>query len=207
MVVFNPYSITSVSFFTHSAQDVCPPAEYQPENCRTCCCKSSDNVDFYHPEAAYQPECGATDNAEYKISLIPTISPLCHYDYPFTDGIDAAYFSDLLVTSHGPFQGFDACLDVIFENIFNYLVRTEEVSMSIREFLASETSDGIIRDFILSTDVLEPGNMKRRSGFIDVSPTYPFLTLISKLASIQYWITTSNDFLHLLDIIVAIRAR
>ena len=176
--------VSKQGFFPRTAGDVCPPAEHQPVNCRTCCCKSSDNVDFYHPEAAHQPECAALNDAKYKVSLVPTISSRCHHNYPFTNGIDSAYFSDLAVTSHGAVRLFDACVDEIIDNIFNYLTRTEEALLPTEELLAQETKDGILRDYIFSTDALEPGNMKRRSGSIFVSPTHSFLTLMSKLVSI-----------------------
>ena len=48
------------------------------DHIRTCCCKTSDNADFYHPDTAIQ-QCSATEVAEYKVSLIHIIKrPINH---------------------------------------------------------------------------------------------------------------------------------
>ena len=161
-------------------RDVCPPVDDQPYNCRTCCCKSSENVDFFHPGAANQTVCGATESAKYKVSLVPTMNQICHPNYP--GGVDSLYFSDLLVTSHHPFQLLDTCGGVARgSNVFDYLVRTEEVLTFIIDHLRERVIEGDIGDFYLSPDTLERGRRKRRVAIIEVLPRISYVTLISKL--------------------------
>ena len=118
------------------------------------------------------------------MSLIPSISSICHPYHPFTDGVTNAYFSDLLLTSHGPAQVFDACVNHIFNNALLYLVKTEEILEFTIQFLARETMEGILNDYYLDSDTLESGSRKRRSALIDVSPQTPFLSFFSKLVGI-----------------------
>ena len=178
-------SESKYQFLLPAAQDVCPPLEYRPERCRTCCCKTSDNADFFHPEVASQPKCTATDVANYKVSLIPSISPVCHEDYPFVGGVDNAYFSDLLITTHPGVQIYDSCGDNIFPNPARYIEMTEEILPIVRGALEQEVADGILHDYYLGSRVLEPAKRKRRSARVGVSPSMPFMTLISKLVNTE----------------------
>ena len=155
---------------------MCPPAQYQPKNCRTCCCKSSDNVDFYHPETAYQPECGATDNAEYKISVIPTISPLCHYDVDFPISGGLAYFTDPKMTSHHGEQHYTKIVDAEFLNF------TDAYNVWLEFHFESEVEQGIIHDFSVPCVGLDcPEDSKRSVGYLDLSPYSRYISMISKL--------------------------
>ena len=156
--------------------DVCPPVEDQPKNCRTCCCKSSNNVEFYHPEDPSHTECGASENAMYKVSLIPTISTSCHPRYPFENGSNAAYFSDILIGSHGPARLIDTCVRDYSDNVLNYLLNTEEVLGSSENIFAEG-----FEDMYLSPEALERVRRRRRSALIEVSSTKSHITLISKL--------------------------
>lgn len=164
--------------------DVCPAVEDQPRNCRTCCCKSSNNVEFYHPENPPQTVCNASENAQYKVSLIPTISASCHPHYPFEGGRNAAYFSDILIASHLPLRLIDTCVRNVSTNILNYLVDTEE-ALGSSEDLFAEGYDNVIHDHYLSPETLERGNRRRRSGIIEVSSEMSHITLISKLVCIN----------------------
>ena len=164
---------------------MCPPSEDRPRNCRTCCCKTSDNADFYHPDTAVQ-QCTATDVADYKVSLIPTISSACHSSYPFFGGgVKSSYFSDLLLATHGPVQVFDSCGDNIFERLRNYITSTEEQVEFTISTLDSEVEKNVLFSYYLRASVLERGNRNRRSARINISPSRPFLTLISKLVRLD----------------------
>ena len=166
-----------------AAQDVCPPLEYRPERCRTCCCKTSDNADFFHPEVASQPKCTATDVANYKVSLIPSISPVCHEDYPFVGGVNNAYFSDLLFASHTPRHVFDSCGGEPVESVADYLMRTGEIYQETVDHLENLITNNSVFDYYVSTAVLEQAKTKRRSARIYFSPESSYLTLIVKLVS------------------------
>ena len=178
---------------------MCPPAENRPENCRTCCCKASDYAEFYHPNAASQPKCTATEVADYKVSLIPSINSVCHSSYPFFGGVRNSYFSDLLLTTHGPGRVFDSCGDRVLPNVLNYLLRTEELLPTTRALLKSEVEEGIIHDYYLGPRVLEEGKRKRRSARIDVSPSAPYLTFISKLVRLDFVAKHWSCGMHLLS--------
>lgn len=168
-----------------AASDVCPPSEDRPENCRTCCCKASDNADFYHPDTAAQQRCTATGMANYKVSLIPSISTICHSGYPFVSGAaTSSYFSDLLLTVHNPVQVFDSCGGQVKDGAYQYISRTEDLLPTIRDRLDSEVDAGDIENFHLGRNVLERGKRKRRSARINVTPSAPYLTLISKLVGV-----------------------
>jgi hypothetical protein len=113
-------------------------------------------------------------------TLIPSISGVCHPDYPFVGGLDAAYFSDFLLTSHEPDTGFDSCGGNPFQNLVTFfLAMTDEDRY--REMLESEVKEGIIYDFYLGEKLLARGNRRRRSARIKVSPEASHLSVSSKL--------------------------
>ena len=163
---------------------MCPPAEDQPLNCRTCCCKASDNVDFFHPNSTAEPKCTATDIADYKVSLIPSITNACHAGYPFVGGVGEAYFSDFIVASHLVFQDFDSCGDNVIDEARDYLEGTEETLQSLRDSLDRDVEDNVVYDYYLGSNVLERQKSKRRSTRINLSPSVHYLSLVSKLVSI-----------------------
>ena len=169
--------------FNSAASDVCPPSEERPSNCRTCCCKTSDNAHFYHPDSIPEHQCTATEPADYKVSLIPSISNVCHNTYPFFGGGGAknSYFSDLLLATHGPVNNFDSCGEQMSSDVREYIVSTEHLLPVIRRNLELQVDSGILGSYYVGSKVLERGQPKRRSGRIDVFPWAPYLTLISKL--------------------------
>ena len=168
---------------------MCPPLEDRPGNCRICCCQTSDNADFYHPDTAIQ-QCTATEVADYKVSLIPTINSVCHSSYPFFGGgVTSSYFSDLLLTTHAPVQVFDSCGENIFQNTRNYITSTEEqVEFTIGILDSEVEKDDVLFSYYLRASVLERGNRNRRSARINMSPSQPYLTLISKLVRLDTYI-------------------
>lgn len=164
--------------------NICPPSEHFPTNCRTCCCKSSDSVEFHHPNnGVTESVCGASENAEYKVSLIPSISDICHPNYPFVGGTESSYFSGLSIMSHAPYPVFDKCLKNTRSQIFDVISNTENKLMEFRDLLAHELEDGHIYSYHMATNILEKVQKKRRSGRINVSPTNSHVSFFSKLVS------------------------
>jgi hypothetical protein len=99
----------------------------------------------------------------------------------FGGGVKSSYFSDLLLTTHGPVQVFDSCGDNIFEGLRNYITSTEEQVEFTISTLDSEVEKNVLFSYYLRASVLERGNRNRRSARINISPSRPYLTLISKL--------------------------
>ena len=137
-------------------------------------------MDFFHPGATQIP-CGATNNAEYKVSLIPNISPTCHPNFPFVGGINSAYFTGLLLRAHQPGRGVNKCITGSPPISISYILytRVEE----IRELMKLRIADGTVFDAFLADDVLDRTKRKRRTGSIRLSPIHSHVTLISKLVS------------------------
>ena len=166
-------------FQFHTARDVCPAVADQPEDCRTCCCKSSDNVDFFHPGGNTRTECRAYESAEYKASLIPTINPICHPDFSFEGGVDDSRFSGLLLLSHRADRFIDKCsTDIELNGIYQFIVNTETVLRG-RKWHSLESDR--IHDYFLDEEDFEDDDdddddecpeveRKRKVGYIDVSP-------------------------------------
>lgn len=153
--------------------------EHQPEDCRTCCCQSSSSVsvNFFRPYAASQTECSATDNAEYKVSLIPTISDICHPNLPFPGNSD---FSELLLVSHPGYQLFSRAITET-DDLYPYILYTEQALPFVEVALEEELQQGIIHDYFVP-NTAEPGDdSKRRVGEIEVTPSNRYVSMISTL--------------------------
>ena len=164
---------------TNSAGDVCPHVDDQPENCRTCCCKASPGVDFYHPYSAYLTECGARDDAEYKVSLIPTFSDVCHPELPFPGNSE---FSDLLIFSHHEYQVFSRAVTEI-DDFYPYILYREFVLGAVEVEFEEEVQLGTVHDYFLPDTITEQTDMKRKVGDIKVTPYDRYVSLISTVVS------------------------
>ena len=91
--------------------DACP-ADAPIQECSTCCCESSDNVEFYDPDAP-EPECTAPP-ALYEMTFVTTWTEVCQPDYYFGD--DSQWASPI-VTSHSPvYRLWDACMDMVTDD-------------------------------------------------------------------------------------------
>ena len=150
----------------------------QPENCRTCCCKSSENVEFFHPEAAPERECGASDDALYKVSLVPSISYVCHASYPY---VDIAVFSDLFIVSHFGYFVFNKTVTEDTD-IYTFIVDTDRVLPTLQDLLDYEIEHDLIHDYVLP-DEEACEDRRRRTGVINVTPYMRYMTLVSILVS------------------------
>ena len=75
-------------------------------NCPTCCCDSSENVEFYNPRRP-EPKCVAPP-AVFSVRFVSTWSRACHPDYYFS----TAHWSPPTGASHNTaYQMWDACMD------------------------------------------------------------------------------------------------
>jgi hypothetical protein len=73
--------------------------------CSTCCCKSSDNVEFFNPSGPNQ-QCTAS-GATYRATFVGTWTARCHPDYYFS----SAHWSPLTGISHDPsYEVWNSCM-------------------------------------------------------------------------------------------------
>ena len=83
----------------------CPRKDPIPE-CSTCCCDSSDNIEFYNPDVP-EPWCTAPP-AVYTVRFVGTWTGTCQPDYYPSN----AHWSPPTGASHNPeYQMWDACMD------------------------------------------------------------------------------------------------
>ena len=81
------------------------PVNSTVSGCSTCCCASSDNVEFYVPSMG-EPDCTAPA-AVYEARFVATWTSSCHPDYYFS----SAHWSPLTGISHKPeYELWDACM-------------------------------------------------------------------------------------------------
>ena len=77
------------------------------EECPTCCCASSENIEFFNPDLP-EPVCTAPTTAIYELKFVYTWSEICHPDYYFPD----ASFTYPTGASHNTvYRMWDACMD------------------------------------------------------------------------------------------------
>ena len=169
-----------------TAHGVCPPSEYIPKKCRTCCCLPSDNVEFYHPDGP-NTVCGASESATYKVSLISQYSSTCHPDFPVPADFGTPFFTGLLITSHGAVTGYDKCLNHIGDGLLHYLKyidsNTEEVLEGATTAATYALAENIYYDIYITDASRILGNRKRKTGYINVNPNNSYSTVESKLVS------------------------
>lgn len=81
------------------------PRKSQISECSTCCCNSSENVEFYNPDRP-EPWCTAPP-ARFSVRFVGTWSRVCHPDYYFS----SAHWSPPTGASHNTkYQMWDACM-------------------------------------------------------------------------------------------------
>ena len=94
------------SCFTLCAVIASCPGGNNTEDCPTCCCESSENVEFYNPNLP-EPHCTAPP-AVFSVKFVATWSEACHPDYYFS----SAHWSPPTGASHNTkYQMWDACMD------------------------------------------------------------------------------------------------
>ena len=74
--------------------------------CSTCCCTSSDNVEFYVPSEG-EPNCMAED-VTYEVKFVATWTEACHPDYYSNESV---HWFPLTGISHKPeYKLWNACM-------------------------------------------------------------------------------------------------
>ena len=74
--------------------------------CRTCCCRSSQNAEFYSP-GGQNTQCTAPGTVQYRVSLKSHWRRDCHPDYFPRD----AEFSPLIAAAHDPsYELWNRCM-------------------------------------------------------------------------------------------------
>jgi hypothetical protein len=78
------------------------------QDCPSCCCESSQNVEFYNPDAPTEPSCTAPVPASYNITFTFNWTQTCHPDYSF--GFQA-FMNPVALSHNSQFRMWDACMD------------------------------------------------------------------------------------------------
>lgn len=163
-----------------TACGVCPPSEYIPRKCRTCCCLSSENVEFYHPDGP-NTVCGASEPATYKVSLISKYSSTCHPDFPVPADFGTPYFTGLLISSHGAGTAYDKCLNNFPDGLLHYLQYIDSNTEEVLEAATMQAADSVFYDMYITDASRVLDTRKRKTGYINVNPDNSYITVESKL--------------------------
>ena len=93
---------------TYAVPEQCP--KHKITECNTCCCKSSDNVDFFDPDEK-EPECTA-DPTTYEMKFTFTWNPTCHPNNYKSYSVFSPVWSWPVGVSHNTkYRLWDACMD------------------------------------------------------------------------------------------------
>ena len=140
------------------------------DDCLTCCCESSEDVEFYNPDAP-EPECTAQP-ALYDVRFVATWSPTCHPDYYF----DNSVWSPPTGASHNiEYRMWDACMDNVTEGVA-IVSQTGGTSVINMEYEAAG-------DTILDTtegDMIPDGSGTTTSSLV-VDKNHQWVSVISML--------------------------
>lgn len=155
---------------------MCPSSEHIPRKCRTCCCLSSDNVEFSHPDGPNRV-CAAREIAAYKVSLISDYNPTCHPNFPVPADFGTPYFSGLAISSHTQNgRAYDKCV-IVARGVYGFVNNQENA----RPTLQAQVAQGILYNYYLGNNVFIRRKGRRRVGYIRTSPDAPSVTVTSKL--------------------------
>ena len=147
------------------------PGSVDDSACPTCCCASSDNVEFYDPESP-EPECTAPP-ALYKMTFVFTWSGACHPDYYFPD---MSKWSPPTGASHNTeYRMWDACMDDASPGV-GLVSRTGNTSVINQEYAENMAN-------ILDTTQgeLVPQGSGNTSSNLIVDKNHQFVSAISML--------------------------
>ena len=141
------------------------------EECPTCCCESTDNVEFYDPDAT-EPECTAPP-ATYEMKFVFRWSPTCHPDYYF---VNSQWTPPTGVSHNSLYRMWDACMDDTSLGV-GLVSKTGNTSVIRQEYLAA--GDKIL-------DIAEGDGVPDGSGMtathLMVDKDHPYVSAISMLA-------------------------
>lgn len=165
---------------TSIAHGMCPPAEFIPDKCRTCCCLSSDNVELFHPNAP-SISCRSTEPATYKVALINHYRPTCHPDYIVPPGLETGqlpYFTRPTVSVHRPVQVLDRCS--VDRNILFFVRNIELMAQEIIQVTENATRGGTPH-ILPDASTIVGYRFKRRVAYFTATPSTFHASVVSKL--------------------------
>jgi hypothetical protein len=147
------------------------PRDDPIEECPTCCCNSTANVEFYNPDAP-EPECTAPP-AIYEMKFVFTWSAVCHPNYYFPD---ESKWSPPTGASHNrEYRMWDACMDNASPGV-GLVSRTGNTSVINQEYMAA-------MEYILDTTEgeLVPSGSGMTSSNLIVDNNHQYVSAISML--------------------------
>ena len=150
--------------------DECPSTGPIPA-CPTCCCDSSENAEFYNPDAD-EPKCTAP-TAVYRMHIVFTWSVICHPDYYFPG---AAWTPPFAASHNTVYRMWDACMDNPSLGVA-LVSQVGVVGVIVQENLAAGENvlDNVVGDLIVGGT----GNTTRN---LTVDKDHQFVSMVSMLA-------------------------
>ena len=145
------------------------PNKIPPPDCPTCCCNSTENVEFYDP-AEPEPRCTAPP-AVYTVTFVNTRSAVCNPDY-YPDG---SLWSPPTGASHNTeYQMWDACMNNVSEGVA-LVSQTGMTTVIEEEYEAA--GDNILDTFVADL-LVGAGNTSRD---LSVDKYHQFVSVVSML--------------------------
>ena len=117
------------------------------EECPTCCCESSDNIEFYDPESP-EPECTAS-SALYEMRFNFTWNEVCH---PGDYESNQIWSTPIGVSHNTNYRLWDACMDNVSVAV-GLVLKTGLATVIIQEFMA--VGDNIL-EYVIPADFQLP---------------------------------------------------
>ena len=127
------------------------PSNGSKEGCPTCCCESSENVEFYDPDAP-EPECTAPP-AVYEMTFNFTWNEVCHPgDYESYLIFIPAWSEPIAVSHNTKYRLWDACMDDVSVGV-SHFSQVGLTSVILQEFMAAGDNihEYVIADFFLQS--------------------------------------------------------
>ena len=164
--------LNNCALYLYLVPEQCPRSDPIDE-CPTCCCNSTENVEFYNPDAP-EPECTAPP-ASYEMKFVFTWSAICHPDYYFPD---MSKWSPPTGVSHNTgYRMWDACMDDASEGV-GIVSQTGDTSVINQEY-AQAAAMGYILD---STEgELVPQGSGMTSSNLIIDKNHQWVSAISML--------------------------
>ena len=165
------HSMHLVFLVSFLVPDECPSTG-PIEQCPTCCCESSDNIEFYDPDSP-EPECTAS-SAVYEMTYNFTWNEVCHpgnYEsYLFFTPIWSA---PIAVSHNTDYRLWDACMDSVSVGV-HLVSKNSLTGVIIQEFMA--VGDDILEYVIADT---YPQPTSKISQELNVDQDHPWVSVIS----------------------------
>ena len=103
------------------------------EECPTCCCESSDNIEFYDPDSL-EPECTAS-SALYEMIVDFTWSEACHPgDYESSLVFTPVWSTPIGISHNTNYRLWDACMDDVSVGI-GLVSKNGLIGVIMKEFM------------------------------------------------------------------------